>query len=100
MRVMSVSLGGVVGECVASRAAQVARDTGPSAAFSGIAAYGSIAATPDALRPAQSDVFLRGGCALPDPRHAAPIAKRDGSEGSTSTKPVRVALNSELNQGV
>ena len=37
----------------------------------GIAAYGSIAATPDALRPDRSDAFLRGGCALPDPRHVA-----------------------------
>jgi len=39
-------MSGVLGKCVTDWAAQIARDTGPSAALSGIAAYGSIAATP------------------------------------------------------
>ena len=34
------------GECAADRAARITRDTGPSAALSGRAAYASTAATP------------------------------------------------------
>ena len=67
-------------ECVTSRVAQITRDTGPSGALSGIAAYGSMAATPTPSGRAS----LTRSCAEPpaavNPIRAtvAPVAGRDG----------------------
>jgi hypothetical protein len=55
----------VFGKCVADRATRVSRDTGPSAAFSGIAAYTYTAATPTPCGLAKLTRSRSG--ALPNP---------------------------------
>ena len=70
------------GKCGTDWAAQVARDTGPSAVLSGIAAYQEYCGDPDVVRTGQSDALLRGTAfgGQPDPRHGCPVAKRDGED--------------------